>query len=86
MKRPFRVFEIQVFYDVTLCDWLNISQRLEGLQYRHLQDQEVVLFLDCLTLKMTALRSFEAPASVYPTAQSSTPKDSNLQQHRHESL
>jgi hypothetical protein len=49
---------------VTLCCSVSILQCVTGAQCLHLQEQAV--FVDCLTLKVEALCSFEMPCRLFP--------------------
>ena len=69
-------FMTYIFWNV--CSSLNLHcQAVQEYQW---------LFLDCLTLKTNAPRSFNMPETVHPTTQSHNPEDLNVQHHQCKNL
>jgi len=62
------LLEVEIFWDVTQFHWVNSSPRFQGV----ISPRK---FLNCLTLRVKPLRSFETPCTIHPTTQHHIPED-----------
>jgi hypothetical protein len=66
--------QIQVFWSMTLCFWVNGARYYKGSQCLHLQESAVLL-LDCPTLKIKEIQPFEKSRTSPPMPQCQIAED-----------
>jgi hypothetical protein len=62
---PYTFLQIQVLLSMMLCCWVDGSRHFKGSECLHCQ-KSAVLLLDCPTLKIKAMLSFEKSGTSHP--------------------